>query len=179
MDVERGVQACDLEQPQHGRVGADERHAPALARHAAQPVEQDREAGRVDELHRAQVEHDRGLAATDGVVEQDAEARRGRDVDLAGDRDDVGAFIEVLFGELELRLGERHGRLPIRPQRAESNGTCSGAAGVEAAAAPVQKGQNVGAELGQDVAQRRPPRGPPCDRGPTVRSSPASTRSWR
>ena len=106
----------------------DERHAPALAGHAAQPVEQHRQAGRVDELHRAEVEHDRRLAAADRLLEQHAEARSRRDVDLAGDRDDVRALVEVLLGELELGLGERHGRLPTRPRGRMSNRNVCGAA---------------------------------------------------
>src|SRR5689334_825725 len=115
MDVEGGVQARDLEQPQDRRVRADQRHVTALAGHAPQPVEQHRKTGRVDELDLAEVEHDGRLAAADGAVEQHAEAWGGGDVDLAGDRDHVGAIVDVLLRQLELWLGKGHGAcLPDR-----------------------------------------------------------------
>ena len=48
--VERRVQARDLEEAQDRGVRADDGHAPAAAGDAAQPVEQDAQPGRVDEL---------------------------------------------------------------------------------------------------------------------------------
>ena len=44
------VEARDLKQPQHGRVRADDRHAPCGCGHAPQAVEQHAQPGRVDEL---------------------------------------------------------------------------------------------------------------------------------
>ena len=118
LDVERRVEARDLEEPQDGRVRADERHVALVLGDLPQGAEQDAEPGRVDELDGAEIEDDPAVPVVDDRLEALAEARRRREVDLAADRDDVDASRRALIQDLE--VGDDRGHVGL------SDSACSG-----------------------------------------------------
>ncbi len=113
VDVEGRVEPRDLEEAQNRRVRADDRHLTARVGDLPQRAQQDAQAGRVDEHHVGEVQHERRAAAVDGRAEHCAELRSCADVDLALDGDDRRPVVDGTLLDPELGLGEGHDlRLP-------------------------------------------------------------------
>ena len=76
LDRERRVETSDLEQPQHGRIGDDERQRAVVQVRPPLCLEQHAEPGRIDERHRGEVDHHRLGVAGDRAGQPLGQLRR-------------------------------------------------------------------------------------------------------
>src|ERR1700744_2240800 len=93
MDPEDLGKAGNAEDLQEALLSADEAERPFVRPHPLEPADQDPEARGVEELDLLHVHYQLVVLLVDELYEQLAQARRGVDVDLTFDVDDLDAVL--------------------------------------------------------------------------------------
>src|SRR5215217_6231643 len=108
LDRKQSVKSGDLEDLEEVLVDADERERATRALQPLQCADDHAKPGRVDERHLQEVDHDPPLALLEKRGQPLLELRRGVEVELAAELDEMGLGVDLVVGELEV-----HGPLPV------------------------------------------------------------------
>src|SRR5581483_185504 len=156
--LERPVEPGDLQQAPHLGVGAADAEARAAVSvpEQAPRLDQDAEAGRVDEVALGQVDEDAVGAASDRLEQRSAQLLRGRVIEFAGDGEGVHP---VLHRRLDLEwLADQLGRCYRRrsQRRAVAAPALAGASNVRRAPAGARGAPRRRGAAMEPITGRRP-----------------------
>src|SRR5215217_5298041 len=101
LDRKQSVKSGDLEDLEEVLVDADERERATRALQPLQCADDHAKPGRVDEPHLQEVDRDPPLAVLEKRGQPLLELRRGVEVELAAELDEMGLGVDLVVGELE------------------------------------------------------------------------------
>ncbi len=125
VDAEDLRQPGDLEDLQDPLLGADQIQRAVMRPHPLQAADQHPQAGGVEEPDLLQVDDELVVVLADQIDEQLTQPRRGVDVDLALDVDDLDAVLAVVDPASDPQVLQRHARRHLNVQPGQWAGVAS------------------------------------------------------